>query len=460
MAKVSSEAETAVAKVTSTADKAVTKVTSKAEEAVAKVTSTVDKAAAKVTSAADEAVAEVTSTTEEAVAKVTSTADEAVAKITSTADEAVAKVASMVDEAIAKATSTADEAVAKVISTVTLATTAGEAGGRGRVHDGRGRGQGRVHSGRASQSGRRESLTETSPADPPLIPVELRTRHLSSPTDPSATKTMGGKKTAETFHYHSYYKDSIKVQKRQNRVNDDEKHEEHPHLQDFLKVHHTAIVDPLGVAPHRKPALARPPKGILHKHDCPSRRPCQVTESKRQRRVAFKEVTVRDYAMVLGDHPNCSFGPPVTLGWRYLEYEPLEVDEYEYHHSRRRPLPLLMLNYYRRNDLLAADHTEAELKKAVKEKDRANLHRGITRALQKYWKVEAALESAGRKLTRAMTRERPEKQTYWEPNDELDWSIRGRSIHGRQNGAKSPIIKIQSPAAEKSLSGTEPTAAE
>lgn len=204
----------------------------------------------------------------------------------------------------------------------------------------------------------------------------------------------------QTFHYHKYIRDTIAVQKEHNYVNDDEEHEEHPHLEDFLVPHHSGDIELAAPAQEPKPTLSRPCASILHNVDCPSRHSCEITESKRH--ISFHQIIVRDYDMVLGDHPNCSYGPPVSLGWHYLEYEPLDLNEYEYHHSRRRPLRQLVLNSYRRKKMLLTEkaHTLDELNRATKEKNRVQKNRSITRTLVPYWKVEDAFESAGRKLKR------------------------------------------------------------
>ena len=136
--------------------------------------------------------------------------------------------------------------------------------------------------------------------------------------------------------------------------------------------------------------------------------------------ISLHQIIVRDYDMVLGDHPNCLYGPPVTLGWHYLEYKPLGLNEYEYHHSRRRPLRQLILNYYCRKEILLTENSTDDLKKATKEKDRVNMQRSITRQLLPYWRVEEALESAGRKVKR-IVKKGPSKN-WWETEEELDWS--------------------------------------
>ncbi|KAL7497117.1 hypothetical protein ACHAWT_006634 [Skeletonema menzelii] len=236
--------------------------------------------------------------------------------------------------------------------------------------------------------------------------------------------------SSSMFHYHSYFKDSISVQKRRRSTNDCEEHESNPHLQDFLVPHHTGDVKSQEIdrSTKRKPTLPRPCVSILHNADCPSRHSCEITESKRH--ISFHEVTVREYDMVLGDHPNCSYGPPISLGWHYLEYEPMNVNEYEFHHSRRRNLRQLCLNYYRRQEILLKDHTEDELRRATKEKDRVMFTRKMTKAIFKYGMVgeyiDRALHKIAKRVNSKKNNEAGKKKEVggntWRSEDELDWS--------------------------------------
>lgn len=58
--------------------------------------------------------------------------------------------------------------------------------------------------------------------------------------------------------------------------------------------------------------------------------------------------------MILGDHPSCRFGVPVTIEWDYVEYEPLSVDDYEVHHALRRPLAQMRLSSNHKQDMLCS----------------------------------------------------------------------------------------------------------
>jgi hypothetical protein len=54
--------------------------------------------------------------------------------------------------------------------------------------------------------------------------------------------------------------------------------------------------------------------------------------------VSFDKVQVRAYVRIVGDHPDCKEGPPLSLGWLFKEEAPISVDQYEImvHQSRRR----------------------------------------------------------------------------------------------------------------------------
>mmetsp|Transcript_52327 Transcript_52327/g.61091 ORF Transcript_52327/g.61091 Transcript_52327/m.61091 type:complete len:192 (+) Transcript_52327:106-681(+) len=45
--------------------------------------------------------------------------------------------------------------------------------------------------------------------------------------------------------------------------------------------------------------------------------------------VSFSTVQVRHYDVTLGDHPDCTDGPPISLDWTYDESIPVELNSYE-----------------------------------------------------------------------------------------------------------------------------------
>ena len=153
-----------------------------------------------------------------------------------------------------------------------------------------------------------------------------------------------------------------------------------------------------------------------------------VDIQKKNLNVSFGHVSVRRYFMILGDHPSCPTGVPISIGW---EYEPLPieptVDEYEsIRQSRRRTnIKQLSMNMYQRRGILnrtAAttttkesiadnsvveedDHDDIEksIKVAMKQVKRIQKQRQITRLQSRipfYNKLEEVLESTKRKISK------------------------------------------------------------
>jgi hypothetical protein len=58
-----------------------------------------------------------------------------------------------------------------------------------------------------------------------------------------------------------------------------------------------------------------------------------LSSSVSHRHVSFGSCTVRGYSQVLGDHPYCSMGCPLSLGWEYQQESAISVDDYEASHS-------------------------------------------------------------------------------------------------------------------------------
>jgi hypothetical protein len=86
--------------------------------------------------------------------------------------------------------------------------------------------------------------------------------------------------------------------------------------------------------------------------------------------VRFGECAVRSYSQVLGDHPYCSKGCPLQLGWEYESLESLTIDDYET--SRRggqlHPRSLRMTWEERRTIL--REYSDGELRRACRRSNR------------------------------------------------------------------------------------------
>ncbi|KAL7532661.1 hypothetical protein ACHAWF_004203 [Thalassiosira exigua] len=214
-------------------------------------------------------------------------------------------------------------------------------------------------------------------------------------------------------------KDSVEVQKH-HKANDDEVHEENPHLQDYLIPHHSFHIS--SAPSFAKVAKDLQAEGILHE----AAEECPQGKTAPKRKVHFGTVLVRDYDMILGDHPCCSYGPPLTIDWDYLEYEPLDIDEYEFHHPPRRCLREMMMNYYQRKGVLSkAGFTDLDFKASKKAMNKVKLGRSVTRQVAtntSLFKTEAAVESAVRKFKRLI------KDDHWKKQKSVYASSRSLTV--------------------------------
>jgi len=143
----------------------------------------------------------------------------------------------------------------------------------------------------------------------------------------------------------------------------------------------------------------------------------QTIESQRRRRrqVNFSTVVVRDYGVTLGDHPCCSYGPPITLDWDYHQHDPVCINEFEFHQSKgRRTRREMMMNYYKRKNILSlAGFDEKDFKASKRGITRSKFHRALTKQMLQCYVVEMAVESACRKVKRLT------KEDHWKSEAHL-----------------------------------------
>mmetsp|Transcript_35782 Transcript_35782/g.55051 ORF Transcript_35782/g.55051 Transcript_35782/m.55051 type:complete len:220 (+) Transcript_35782:40-699(+) len=77
-------------------------------------------------------------------------------------------------------------------------------------------------------------------------------------------------------------------------------------------------------------------------------------ESIKERRVSFSHCDVREYKVIIGDHPWCETGLPLSLGWEYASEELVSIESYENERSgiRRRDIELPALDAVQRRKKL------------------------------------------------------------------------------------------------------------
>lgn len=87
----------------------------------------------------------------------------------------------------------------------------------------------------------------------------------------------------------------------------------------------------------------------------------------RVRRVSFNKIEIREYPICLGDHPDCSTGPPLTIAWNPVREMHFSVNKFEsMRESVRRHDSELKLSYLSRKCvLMELRYSDAELKRAM-----------------------------------------------------------------------------------------------
>jgi hypothetical protein len=99
--------------------------------------------------------------------------------------------------------------------------------------------------------------------------------------------------------------------------------------------------------------------------------------------VSFSNLEIREYNVAISDHPYCSDGPPIQLGWNYSSLETLSVDAYEQARSPRSTgNQLLLPSPVRRNLLLeVGGYSKQDLQWAWQEVERVKRERQISDAV-------------------------------------------------------------------------------
>lgn len=113
-----------------------------------------------------------------------------------------------------------------------------------------------------------------------------------------------------------------------------------------------------------------------------------------KRNVSFNKLDIREYSIALSDHPGCSYGPPVQLGWEYQDKETLNVEEYEEKRQPRRSVSELIMSYNVRRYLLLkrAGYSKSEIQAAMKEVERVKRDRLVTDLLLPASKIDETFE--------------------------------------------------------------------
>jgi len=85
--------------------------------------------------------------------------------------------------------------------------------------------------------------------------------------------------------------------------------------------------------------------------------------------VTFTDVLIREYNQVLGDHPCCSLGPPVSLGWEYQTQKDMSLDYYEVTRKPRRSRRELRLSWEDRREILS-EYSDGDCRRVTRRLNR------------------------------------------------------------------------------------------
>jgi hypothetical protein len=123
-------------------------------------------------------------------------------------------------------------------------------------------------------------------------------------------------------------------------------------------------------------------------------------------KVGFSSIEIREYERIVGDHPDTKVGPPMSLGWAFVEHESRSLDEYE--SSRQKKGTRRMSSITRKNILKNVfEISEEEIRNAEKEVQKILKSRQKTNSQGKASeKAEVVAQSFGRKMKRTFSKER------------------------------------------------------
>ena len=117
--------------------------------------------------------------------------------------------------------------------------------------------------------------------------------------------------------------------------------------------------------------------------------------------VSFSSTSIREYPVTLGNHPSCSHGPPLSLGWEYFEDEhtlPLEKYEETRSGSRKKHCYELLLSGSDRTSLLVdvVNVDANEIEEAIEGVQRVQKQRRATDMFSEFSAIEEFFEGVGR----------------------------------------------------------------
>jgi hypothetical protein len=96
------------------------------------------------------------------------------------------------------------------------------------------------------------------------------------------------------------------------------------------------------------------------------RMPSSTVNCPTKKSVGFASIDIRRHSIVIGDHPCCTMGCPLSLGWDYSDAVAQTLEQYEATRSPRRTRRDLRTSHEERRAMLADEHSDGEIRRAAR----------------------------------------------------------------------------------------------
>ena len=127
------------------------------------------------------------------------------------------------------------------------------------------------------------------------------------------------------------------------------------------------------------------------------------------KRFSFGKVSTREYNIIPGDNPSVGMGPPLSLGWKFVDLNDLDVEDHIYRFRNERSFTRnnmrnLILNAYQRKKILFYDwgFNEEDIDLSTKLAHKVKMQRWRTQRLLRLQVFDGGMKSAKRLVKRTI----------------------------------------------------------
>ena len=158
--------------------------------------------------------------------------------------------------------------------------------------------------------------------------------------------------------------------------------------------------------------------------------------TKGKRNISFQTVDIREHERIAGDNPCVSKGVPLSIGWKYVQHDPLPLDDYENFKGPARDKVEMMVPSAVRRSMLRDEFgvTVKEMNESMKQVNITKSHRRHTVASEHMEGWTEVLQSAKRKFGRMVKGTSTDKEQHklWEKAHKI---AMGEYLKAKGNGS-------------------------